>query len=503
MRPRRLWLPILLSTATTFITLWSGCGFGDRDDILLLVRAGDPAARTIAEAYAGARDIDESRILELTLSGEARAVEIDASTFLSEFADPIERHLATADPRGEVSLLITTDGLPLRIGHCDLKSPRYPADCESSAVDAALAQLGRTGPEPRAFLRNQNPFFRDTRSFETYRREEPDGGLRFLVARLPAGEPFASDESGIPLLLADLFNRRPPPSPAKNEAVVPAAWRIFSEHPRNVRPVSAGTLLDPIGEQLPGFGQQVCDGCSKEQTPSEVTGVILQSDSVTAGEKEDLRLVYPGLVLRLDETAPQNRTGSRPPSPSPLDRFVTKWLKRGAGAISTHLGDPSLADVTRPTPMLIALAEGSTAIEAHFKSVPQLGWINVFVGDPLLTLPVEMQAAPIGEDHDRDGVSDSKDNCRDDPNTNQLDTDSDGFGNLCDPDVDNDGDVDTSWGAIYPLDQRGDLEAILLTARNGPYDPNHDLDGDGKVDERDLLRAQLWLSRSPGPRFQD
>ena len=40
--------------------------------------------------------------------------------------------------------------------------------------------------------------------------------------------------------------------------------------------------------------------------------------------------------------------------------------------------------------------------------------------------------------------------------------------------------------------------AVTLTARNGPYDPNHDLDGDGRVDEHDLLRVQLALSRPPG-----
>jgi hypothetical protein len=41
-----------------------------------------------------------------------------------------------------------------------------------------------------------------------------------------------------------------------------------------------------------------------------------------------------------------------------------------------------------------------------------------------------------------------------------------------------------------------------LTARNGPYNPDHDLDGDGQVNERDLALAQLWLFRPPGPSGQ-
>ena len=64
--------------------------------------------------------------------------------------------------------------------------------------------------------------------------------------------------------------------------------------------------------------------------------------------------------------------------------------------------------------------------------------------------------------------------------------------------LDDDGRVESSAGAIYPLEQRGDLEAIVLNARVGRYEPHHDLDGDGQVDARDVLIAQLALGRPPG-----
>ncbi|MCP4906569.1 MAG: hypothetical protein GY910_16465 [bacterium] len=487
MRRQRLFPSILLPILLT--ALASGCGFGDRPEILLLVRGGDPLSHAIAEAYAKARNIPTDRILQLTLSTDRRAIEIDAETYLREIAAPIERHLKLTDPDGEITILITTRGLPLRIGSCDATAPEYPRKCQSAALDAALAQLGRTGEGAPAFARTENPFFRDPRSFARFRRDLPRTALRFLVARLSAAPDSTDAGRAAPRAIQDLLDRPPPP-----ESASPPLWRVVSDNPRNDRSVATSALFDEIEDRLPLFGHHVCDGCPAPRSNERASGIVLQSEPPPRSSKQEIEpLAYPGVVIRLDgASVPPGAKGS------PLDRLTTLWFARGAGAISTHLADPGLAGVTRPTEQLAALARGHTAIEAHFKSVPQLGWMNVFVGDPLLTLPEESVLEEDARDQDHDGVPDPEDNCRDDSNADQRDTNDDGLGNLCDPDVDDDGRVDTSWGAIYPVDRRGDLEAITLTARNGPYDENHDLDGDGRVDERDLIRARLWLFRTPG-----
>jgi len=71
------------------------------------------------------------------------------------------------------------------------------------------------------------------------------------------------------------------------------------------------------------------------------------------------------------------------------------------------------------------------------------------------------------EDTDNDGLQDSLDNCPNSANADQVDTDSDGAGDVCDSDDDNDGLSDT-------------FEEDLGTDKQ-----NSDSDGDGIVDSQD------------------
>lgn len=90
-------------------------------------------------------------------------------------------------------------------------------------------------------------------------------------------------------------------------------------------------------------------------------------------------------------------------------------------------------------------------------------------------------------DTDDDGVPDESDNCILVPNADQRDTDGDGYGNICDPDFNNNGIVDSQDGALF-------------RARFGSTsDPDQDLNGNGIVDSQDgaLLRARFGLP--PGP----
>jgi hypothetical protein len=172
--------------------------------------------------------------------------------------------------------------------------------------------------------------------------------------------------------------------------------------------------------------------------------------------------------------------------------LLVDLLHLGAAGGAGHVFEPALVAVARPHILLAAYAGGVRAIEAYFRSVPFLGWTNVYVGDPLMT--TDHPATRRTLDRDGDGARDARDNCLLLPNPDQRDTDGDGCGNLCDADFDGDGRVSASQARGL-----GDIDRLKRSIAHGFYLPNQDLNGDGAVDTADLALAELNLYLPPGP----
>ncbi|HMW73605.1 MAG TPA: dockerin type I domain-containing protein, partial [Cellvibrionaceae bacterium] len=94
--------------------------------------------------------------------------------------------------------------------------------------------------------------------------------------------------------------------------------------------------------------------------------------------------------------------------------------------------------------------------------------------------------AAIEDDSDGDGILDVVDNCTKVANSNQRDTDGDGFGNICDGDLDNNGIVNS-------------LDYSAFKARLFSRDANADLNGDGIVNSIDFTLFKRLLLKAPGP----
>jgi hypothetical protein len=89
-------------------------------------------------------------------------------------------------------------------------------------------------------------------------------------------------------------------------------------------------------------------------------------------------------------------------------------------------------------------------------------------------------------DSDGDGVADNRDNCTQVFNPDQRDTDGDGFGNICDADLDNNCLVaGNDW--------------LILKSRFGTHDPDADFDGNGVVGRSDAVIFFHDKALPPGP----
>jgi uncharacterized repeat protein (TIGR01451 family) len=95
-------------------------------------------------------------------------------------------------------------------------------------------------------------------------------------------------------------------------------------------------------------------------------------------------------------------------------------------------------------------------------------------------------------DIDGDGVPDTSDNCTSVANSNQHDADGDGYGNMCDGDLNNDGNTNTLDLNLLKL-------AYRSTAGDANYDVNADLNGDGVINTLDLNIFKGLYRNPPGP----
>ncbi|MGI9343899.1 MAG: hypothetical protein ACR2QV_13755, partial [Gammaproteobacteria bacterium] len=181
--------------------------------------------------------------------------------------------------------------------------------------------------------------------------------------------------------------------------------------------------------------------------------------------------------------------------PSGLDTFFSSTNVTGGGTCTN--GTCSAGELV--TWNLGTLAASDTVSVSYTTDVtggasaPADGEIirlDVEARDSSTTDVVASDSALVGVftgDSDGDGVANLFDNCINDPNSNQRDTNGDGFGNLCDADFNGNGVVD-------PFD------FSLLKSRFGQTGfPDQDLNGNGLVDPFDFSKLKSNFGQAPGP----
>lgn len=95
-------------------------------------------------------------------------------------------------------------------------------------------------------------------------------------------------------------------------------------------------------------------------------------------------------------------------------------------------------------------------------------------------------------DGDGDGVPDAADNCSELANADQLDTNGDGYGNLCDADLNDNGTVNAGDLALFRV-------AFGSNGASANWNPHADFNGSGSVNAADLAIFRTRFGLPPGP----
>jgi len=111
--------------------------------------------------------------------------------------------------------------------------------------------------------------------------------------------------------------------------------------------------------------------------------------------------------------------------------------------------------------------------------------VTASAGGSTLTSPGSLVTI-LGTNTDADNTLDHRDNCLLVENPNQRDSNGDGFGNICDADLNNDLAVNLN-------------DLFMFRRAYGTADPDADLNGDGSVNLNDLFLFRSLYGSEPGP----
>ncbi len=137
---------------------------------------------------------------------------------------------------------------------------------------------------------------------------------------------------------------------------------------------------------------------------------------------------------------------------------------------------------------------GYEKIMTHTYSSPGVYNVSLFVVEWNAQSEYSNTTATVNVDSDGDEVWYNEDNCILIYNPDQRDINNDGYGNICDPDIDDDGTVDYDDYIIL-------AGAYISTIGDTNYDERADFDNDDSIDYDDYIILAGAYGSAPGPSY--
>jgi uncharacterized protein (TIGR03790 family) len=342
------------------------------ENVLVVINDNSEISRKIGEYYAGRREIRGRNLCRIKAVEQE---EVSWQVYRSEVETAVGKCLEAADLKEQILYIVTTKGVPLKIGGSGGKRG------DAASVDSELTLLYQRleGKSPPTSGPARNPFFGrmaekfDHAAFPIY-----------LVTRL-TGYDFGDVRGLIDRSLQ-----------ARNRGVFVADLS------------SAGTdegnrWLREAAQSLPA------DRVRVDQTHAVVYAVEDVIAYASWGSNDDQRLKegrrwlgfrwLPGAVAT-EYVSTDARTFNKPPDSwtfstgkAPNSHFggssqslTADFIAEGASGASGHVYEPFLQFSPRPQYLFRAYFSGRNLAESFYLAMPAVSWMNVVVGDPLCTI---------------------------------------------------------------------------------------------------------------------
>ena len=433
---------------------------GRETDVLVVYNGESPISRATAYYYLFSRNLSVEMLLELTVPLASATLEdrvdeeISRANYNTLIRDPVAARLASLGTEAPTRIVLVL-GLPLRIPD-DSGSSVLLLESTGASVDAELAVLGSTMEGSAGIFTSMNPYFGSLQSFDVWRAANPDSPLRYLVTRI-AGYPGSRDQFELPEAIRRLVDR----------AQLPVDWSgawVVDEDGTGSQSRESGDLrlLRPATGLLRFLGFPIIHDVTTAVV-SDVPSVMAyaswgSNDSNSPpppfhGEIEGRN--YPGNFAPRSIATTIVSTNARSFVAPPVygQSLVADLVEMGAAGVAGTVSEPGAFQVAFPQVLFTHYAIGATAAEAFYSSVPYLGWMNVWIGDPLMRL--------MDPDADGDGVADRIDGCVNTPIGTEVDQygcSIDQFCSLFDPIVDDENLILGCKGADWQGDEPSSRE---------------------------------------------